>query len=401
MNAARQENGVAEGERARLRVLHVAPSFWPALSYGGPTESTYQLCRHLAQAGCEVTVLTTDSDGLGRRSVVDTTAEVAFEERMRVRYCRKLMRHSVSPVLLSNISKYVADAHVVHLTGVYNFTTFPTLAACRRFGKPLVWSPRGSLQLWPGRRRTTAKHLWDRMCGKIAPKQIVGHVTSRAEADSIKSRWPWMPISLISNGVAIPEKPPARRPRGESLRLLYIGRLDPKKGIENLLEACALLARDGFVEWLLTVAGGGSRYAVALRDRIAECGLTQKVTMAGPVHGEQKEVAFAEADVVVMPSYVENFGIAAAEALARERPVIASRGTPWREVEEIGCGLWVENDPRSLADAIRRIAAMPLDEMGRRGRRWMMDKFAWPLIADQMRECYQATIRKSQTQPSP
>ena len=111
----------------------------------------------------------------------------------------------------------------------------------------------------------------------------------------------------------------------------------------------------------------------------------------GKVFGEAKEDLFANSDVALAPSHVENFAMAIAEPLAHEVPVIASRGTPWEGLQTNGCGLWVDNDPQSLAAAIREIRTMPLGEMGRRGRRWMEREFSWHSVSNQMlavyREC--------------
>ncbi|HTW88980.1 MAG TPA: glycosyltransferase [Candidatus Binataceae bacterium] len=374
---------------AGLRVLQVVPSFWPAVRYGGPIESTLQLCRHLAAAGSAITVLTTDSHGPGARVSVSTDDEVELAPGMRVRYYRKLMRNSVAPALIKNLARYAGAADLVHLTAVYNFPTIPTLMVCRRLKKPLVWSPRGALQNWPGRRRPTAKALWDRLCLKIAPAHAVVHATSAPEAESIRRALPGLNIAIVPNGITIPDAPPRPPGGSETLRLLFIGRLDPKKGLENLLAACSMLRNQDVLRFSLTIAGSGPEaYRKHLSELIQRRDLADRVQMIGEVEGDDKERAFAESDVTIVPSYIENFAIVVAEALARERPVITSHGTPWAEVERVGCGLWVENSPSALSDAIRRISTMPLPQMGDRGRRWMIEQFGWPAIARQMLACY-------------
>ena len=97
--------------------------------------------------------------------------------------------------------------------------------------------------------------------------------------------------------------------------------------------------------------------------------------MIGDIRGDEKQRMFERTDVVVAPSFTENFAIVVAEALAHGAAVIASTGTPWKEVERVGCGLWVANDPASVADAIIKINTMPIAEMGERGRRWMATRF--------------------------
>jgi glycosyltransferase involved in cell wall biosynthesis len=102
------------------------------------------------------------------------------------------------------------------------------------------------------------------------------------------------------------------------------------------------------------------------------------VTFFGHAKDDSKRHLFAHSDVLVLPSHTENFGMVAAEALANAVPVIVSKGAPWQRVEEIGCGLWVENDAESIAAAVQRIARMPLRSMGDRGRAWMVRDFSWP-----------------------
>ncbi|MGC1399118.1 glycosyltransferase, partial [Candidatus Binatus sp.] len=97
----------------------------------------------------------------------------------------------------------------------------------------------------------------------------------------------------------------------------------------------------------------------------------------------------------VAPSFTENFAIVVAEALAHGAAVIASTGTPWKDVERVGCGLCVANDPASLADAISKINSMPLAEMGERGRRWMAADFSWEKCAAEMIALYKTLLTQS------
>jgi glycosyltransferase involved in cell wall biosynthesis len=112
------------------------------------------------------------------------------------------------------------------------------------------------------------------------------------------------------------------------------------------------------------------------------------VSMLGEVEGEAKRLLFELSDVLVLPSHTECFGMVVTEALAHGVPVIASHGTPWNELEAEGCGLWVGNDPVSLAAAVRRLAQMPLEKMGDSGRRWMRDSYSWQRCASAMLDCY-------------
>jgi glycosyltransferase involved in cell wall biosynthesis len=182
-----------------------------------------------------------------------------------------------------------------------------------------------------------------------------------------------------------------------------LGRLDPKKGIENLFEACKILnfespvgAGRQFLDWSLVVAGSGSdEYTEGLRSRVRALGLTERVEMVGQVRDERKEALFDETDILVVPSYTENFANVVVEALARGVPVLASTGTPWKRLEDFGCGLWVENKPETLAAAIMRMSEMRLDEMGEHARKWMEDEFSWTTIAEQMIALYGESLTRN------
>jgi glycosyltransferase involved in cell wall biosynthesis len=369
-----------------MRILHVVPSFYPAYFYGGPIRSTFELCRNLASLDCDVRVLTTDASGLEAVLDVEKNREVPFEEGFRVRYCRRRLRHSVSPELLRLLGQYIRWADVIHLTGVYNFPTFPTLFQCRVLKKPVVWSPRGGLQRWEGSSRRTLKAIWDCLWYNLADRpRLTLHCTSHEEAREIEVRLPNLRSAVIPNGVDVPSTLNRSEVHGP-LRLLYIGRLDPKKGIEELLNACSMLPRNN---WQLGIAGWGApSYTARLRQKINDLGLNHQVEMMGEVLGNAKKQLFENSDVALVPSYTENFAIVVAEALAHAVPVIASKGTPWCELEIKGCGLWVDNDPATLADAVQKISTMPLQEMGQRGRAWMQAEFSWVSVSKTMLALY-------------
>jgi glycosyltransferase involved in cell wall biosynthesis len=370
-----------------VKVAHVVPSFHPSRRYGGAVESTYQLCRHLASVGCTVRVLTTDADG-ETRSPVPRDREVDLGDGLTARYCARVAWESASPALVRRVGEYAAWADVVHLTAVYSFPTIPTLLAAWISDKRVVWSPRGGFQEWPGSRRRWLKRLWNDACRRVRPRRLVLHVTSNEEREETLECWPDCEAVLVPNGVELPATVIRPDPDGR-VRLLYVGRIDPKKGIENLVDACQLLRRRGTVRWSLRIAGDGEPdYVESIRRRIAANGLQDAITMVGWVTAGKKERLFASSDVLVCPSYTENFGNVVTEALAHAVPVIASRGTPWAEVEKVGCGLWVENDAESLAEAIERVSGAPLSEWGRTGRRWMEQEYAWSTVANRMRDLY-------------
>jgi glycosyltransferase involved in cell wall biosynthesis len=378
----------SDKDAGAVRVLHVSPCFAPAWVYGGLVESAYQFARHLARAGAAVRVLTTDANGSRKKLDSAQKAPYVRGQGFEVRYCARVARQSVSLELLGALADQVRWADVVHLHAAYSFPTIPTLLAARMLERPVVWTPHGALQRWSGSRRVRFKSLWEKVCKLVAPRGLVLHLTSESEVEETRARFPRATIELIPNGVEIPQSL-HREPRGAELRLGFVGRLDPKKGIENLLAACRMLKERGGPAFSLAIAGSGSSdYEAKLRREIDHLDLSNEVALLGDLRGEEKQRMFERTDVVVAPSFTENFGIVVAEALAHGAAVIASTGTPWKEVERTGCGLWVGNDPASLADAISKISSMPVAEMGERGRRWMAANFSWDKCALEMLALY-------------
>lgn len=371
-----------------MKVLHVIPSFYPARALGGPVEATVQLCRHLGRLGCEVRVLTTDADGEARRLDVPLDRDVPLEEGVVVRYCGRVLFHSVAPTLVWRLPSWTWWGDVIHLTAVYSFPTIPTLLAGAALARRVVWSPRGALQRWNGSTRVREKAWWERACRVARPRRLVLHVTSDEERQESLGRLPGCDAVVVPNGVEVPARV-EHVPGADALRLLYLGRIHPKKGLENLIDACAILRRERRISWSLTLAGDGEeKYLELIRHYIRERELGEQISMRGWAREDEKKRLFEQSDVLVLPSHTENFGNVVAEALAHGVPVIASRNTPWARVAEVGCGLWVENDSLSLAGAIEQITRMPLQELGRRGRAWMEREFAWPAVARRMIEVY-------------
>jgi len=375
-----------------MRILHVVPSFYPAYVYGGPIRSSYELCRNLTAFQSDVRVLTTDANGLDQTIVVEKDREIISDGGFRVRYCRRRLRHSISPKLLQLLSSYVTWADVVHLTGVYNFPTFPTIMMCRRHSKPLIWSPRGALQRWEGSRRRGLKEVWDFAWYHLADRsRLTLHFTSEQESEETLARLEGLQSAVIPNGVDVPSNLTRVASNGQ-LRLLYIGRLDPKKGIELLLRACKKMGNQSRT-WHLVIAGWGEvAYIGRIKRELQDLGLERNVELVGEVFAEKKKRLFENSDAVIVPSYTENFAIVVAEALAHAVPVIASKGTPWSGLESRQCGLWVENDPESLFRAICDIGAMPLTEMGQRGRMWMEAEFSWASVSKAMLDLYRDVL---------
>jgi glycosyltransferase involved in cell wall biosynthesis len=222
----------------------------------------------------------------------------------------------------------------------------------------------------------------------------VFHATSEPEAADIRRIFSRSRVFVVPNGVWCPsdiDVQSARRNRkiGEDY-VLFLGRLDPYKQIEKIIEAFSKVVRgnhdgDQPGKLRLCVAGvGDESYLSILRRTAEEMKLAGEIDFLGHIEGKDKVAVLANASVLVLASKTENFGMSVAEALAWGVPVVASWGTPWQELDNRGCGRWVEDSADNLADAIRSIIALSAAErgqMGLRGRAWMADEYRWDCLA--------------------
>ena len=377
-----------------MKLLHVTPAFYPARNWGGFAHSVPGLCDALARdSDLELRVLTTDSDGPKTRQRISVGAyPTRLPAGYEVYYCRKLFAQSISPGLLTRLWTMVRWADVVHLTATYSFPTIPTLLVCRILRKPLVWSPRGALQRWRGTTRTQIKSVWERLSNALCdPGRVVLHTTSEEEKSESWPRMPRTQARVIHNGANLPGLNGGRSNRNGSLRLLYLGRLHPIKGIENLLRALVRIKG----EVTLTLCGDGDlHYRHSLESLVSELSLDGRVTFRGAIDETTKARQFLDADLCVVPSFKENFSLVVAESLSYAVPVVVGDGTPWKQVDQIGCGRCVQNSPDELAKAIEALSDAPLNEMGLRGRDWMQREFGWDVVAEQMLATYRELIER-------
>ena len=384
-------NGMRVQRPSGMKVLHVTPTYYPATYWGGPIFSTHALCNALAiRHDVELRVLTTDAAGPKRAQRLKADGfPMRFPAGYDVYFTRRILARDIAPGLLARLWPMVGWADVVHLTGTYSFPTIPTLAVCRLRDKPVLWSPRGALQAsheWSEARRPSLKRYWESVCRLVKPSRCVLHVTAEVEKATSLARLPGFEAAIISNGVDAPETLPEREwTPNNVLRLMFISRLDKKKGLENLLRALPHIKR----ATTLDVYGTGeTQYVRSLKSLAAELDIGNRVRFHGHVEGAAKLAAFTNADLFVLPTYSENFGMVVAEALAHGVPAVVSHGAPWPGLELHRCGRWVSNAPEALAETIEAMRNQELAAMGQRGRQWMREEFGWDHLAGKMHELF-------------
>jgi glycosyltransferase involved in cell wall biosynthesis len=282
---------------------------------------------------------------------------------------------------------------VVHVHGVWTAANAAACLRSRTLGIPYVVSPHG--MLLPAamhRSRLKKRCALGTFVRRNLESAALVHASSEAERESVLAVAPAARTVVIPWGVDIPHAPAYRPPSDRRRQAAYIGRIIPLKGVDELLAAWDDARPPG---WDLRFIGSDPEgHASRLRDAIDSRRLGETVSIQPAIDHASLLHLLHQLDLLILPSHSENFGLVAAEALAAGVPVITTTATPWQAVVHERCGWWVSDTTAGLAAAVREACGLPADDlagMGARGRSWVAEFFAWPMIATRFaNELYQA-----------
>ncbi len=310
------------------------------------------------------------------------------------------VRFSYAPGFEKEMKSICTRQHIdlVHMHGVWTYANHISARVARDLDIPLVVSPRGMLEEWALTYRGWKKRLaWQLYQAADLRSARAFCATSPGEAMQLRKLGFNQPIAVIPNGVDIPQEMAPRAVKAGKRTALFLSRIHPKKGLLDLVKAWAALRP---VEWQLIIAGpdeGG--YTKVVRAAVAEAALDGMVQFFGEVSGEEKQQLWRQADLFVLPTHSENFGIVVGEALAWEIPVITTRGAPWSDLIDWTCGWWIDQGPEALREALAsalRLSDAQRRAMGENGRRLVQEKFDWTRIARDMAAFYRWLLGQGQ-----
>ena len=379
-----------------MKIAHVVPTYLPAVRYGGPIRAVHDLCRHLNARGHQTSVFTTNVDGPGTNEV--KSSDPCDIEGVKVRYfpVRTPRRLYYSPQLAAALKRHMMDFDILHLHSTFLYPTMTAARCAEKMRVPYVISPRGMLVKDLVRKRSFFfKHAWISIFERHTVERASAvHVTSVLESEEIrKFHFEMPPIHTIANGIDIPNMN-VSIPR-EVNSVLFLGRIDWKKGIDRLISALPLV--EGAQ---LTVAGNDETgYTPKLMKLCRKLGIEDRVQFVGPVTGANKWRFYRKASVFVLPSLSENLANTVLEAMAMECPVVVTPQVGLADtVNRHGTGVVCPGEPGALADAIRNILndtdAARL--MGKRGRQLIEDAYGWKDIAAAMEQMYAEIVDRKE-----
>lgn len=367
------------------------------LDHGGTSRSVPSLCEALADLGVSVQLVTgSPADPSVDCNYPSKPVSVRLVPESRI-HRQWGMKKRFGRALEQCVTQNGRSATIIHDHGLWLSTNRAVVRVSRQFSIPRIVSPRGMLSDWSLRHgRLKKKIAWRLFQRHDLQSADAFHATGDQEAEDLRALGFRQPIAVIRNGVSLPDVMPDRpKPNGHR-RVLFLSRIHPKKGLLNLVRAWHDVAPGG--EWKLVLAGpdeGDHRSEVELLAK--QLGVFHQLEFTGSVTDEEKWRLYRSADLFVLPSFSENFGIAIAEALTAGLPVVATTTTPWQDLRIHNIGWWVEPTAQGIGQALREALSQTdaeRSEMSRRALEWSQDRFTWPTVGRQMLAFYRWLLEK-------
>lgn len=388
-----------------MRILQIVPSI--SLVYGGPSQMVLGLSKALANQGVDVTILTTDSNGDFGQAPLDVPLDKPVpQDGYQVRYfrCSPFRRYKFSLDLLRWLWQHAGEFDLAHIHALFSPVSTAAATVARKRNLPYILRPLGTLDPADLQKKRRLKQVY---VGLWEGANLAGaagiHFTSEQEAkisqrfgtnapDIVIPLGVTPPEELLSNGVNRGDE--GECPNPQSPILLFMSRIDPKKGLDLLIPALETLLAEG-LRFHFILAGANPQdpeYERKIQQQIQASLLSSHTTITGFVEGEVKAALLQEANLFVLPSYYENFGIAVAEAMVVGTPVVISDQVHiWQEVKGAEAGWVCGCDVASLTQTLRE-ALRDAGEQKRRGvnaRNYALEHYSWDAIAQTMIEAYQ------------
>lgn len=352
-------------------------------TYGGPAVSVSNLATALADAGVEVGLWAPDGSALARAGTVLSSAV----QRLDGAAGRAL--------------ETFGRPDILHDNGIWMRHNHQLSVFANRWRIRRIVTVHGMLEPWAINNKKWKKTFaWQVYQRRDLASATRHHATADAEANTLRRYDLGVPICVVPNGIEIPDSDPGREFFDASVQAttsqrtaLFLGRIHPVKGLPMLIEAWARVRPNG---WVLQIAGpDDSGHQRQINNQVRAAGLGEIVSFIGPVSAEQKKCIFHNAELLVLPSHTENFGMVVGEALAHGLPVLTTKGTPWALLRDNRCGWWVDatvNDIAEGLDLATRCDAGTLRQMGKRGRILVQERFAWESVARRFISVYEEML---------
>jgi len=361
---------------------------------GGPARSVTHLVDELVRIETisEVTLVTLNSENPLISKSMNPKIKLKFNKPGFLGYSKELKE-----------AMNGTDADLFHGHGLWQLPVCQMAAVAKKRNIPYVISIRGMLEPWSMQQSVFKKKIAMALFQHTDLKKASClHATALMEVQSIRALGYKNPIACIPNGINIHEFPQKiyTTERDRKKRALFLSRIHPKKGIELLISAWKTISVELRGNWVIDIVGNGEReYIDELTALIKSKQLEGHINILGPKFGAEKLKVYHSADLFVLPTYSENFGIVIAEALSCGIPVITTKGAPWEEIELTNSGRWIDTNEEALSLALKEMLAKTdteLHEMGTNGRKLIEEHYSIVSVAKKIADLYTWVLLKGE-----
>lgn len=362
-----------------MRIIHAITGMQKA---AGTSVFCGEVCNRLVQNGHEVTL-----------AVVDCKQDNFYPVDERVRVA------DIASMLNGN-----EQFDLMHIHALWSPILHQVAKWARRHKIPIVWSPHGMLTAWAMNNKRWKKLLgwWLYQKWDLARVELI-HVTAQSEVADVRRMGLKNRVVVAPLGVKIDDRVERVERVDGKKTLLFVSRVQRKKGLVNLVCAWAQLKNEistrsvcstRLNNWIIRIVGPDQEgHTAELMALCNELGVASDFEFVGSKYGEELQREYASADLFVLPTHSENFGSVVIEALAHAVPVITTKGAPWAELEERKCGWWIDIGVEPLVNALKEATAMPnaeRREMGACGRKLVEEKYTWDAVVKTMVKGYES-----------
>jgi glycosyltransferase involved in cell wall biosynthesis len=387
-----------------MKILIVIPALGPV--YGGPTKSVIELAQSLGKKGIDVDIVATTANGYTSLDV--PTLTWIDEKYYRIQYFPywNLLDYKITLSLTCWLFQYVTNYDLVHTNAIFSYPVLPAHWACQLHRIPYIMTPHGMLEPWALAYKAGKKRFYFNLLEKPAFQCASAiQMLASMEAKRIEQLKLKAPVVIIPNGIhaqdfeILPdvEQFYQQFPHTRSKTLiLFLGRIDPKKGLDLLASAFAKVHAQ-FPQTHLVIAGPDNiGFSKTVKSYFAEAGCLDAITFTGMLTGSLKYAALAAASLYVAPSYSEGFSVSVLEAMAAKLPCVITTGCNFSEAATAQTALVVDIDAHKIANALLWCVNNPeqAKAMGDRARQFIFEKYTWEKIASQLQQVYSNILQQ-------
>lgn len=295
-----------------------------------------------------------------------------------------------------------SDANLFHGHAIWNLPIHQMSVAARKKKKPYIISIHGMLEPWSLQQSKLKKRIAMNLYQfNDLKKAYCLHATAYSEAKNIRTLGLKNHIAVIPNGIDLSEYPFQEKFLEKKKRkLLFLSRIHHKKGIEILIDSWSRIDVSIKDNWEVEIAGNGDKeYIKILQEKINNAKLEDAIKIKGPQFGTEKINTYQSADLFVLPTYSENFGMVIAEALSCGIPVITTKGTPWKDLIDYNAGAWINIGVESLTKTLEEFLVKnptEIKQMGKNGRKLIEEKYSIESVGNKFIELYQWILNKTE-----